>query len=344
MDLNPKISIVVPIYNVENYLERSLNSLIKQTLTEIEIILVNDGSTDKSLEVCNKYAQIDSRILILDRSNEGVSSARNAGITVARGKYIGFVDPDDWVEENMFEKMYESIISSNAQIAMCEYIVERENQSPKVIKLSTNSTTLGREGIFQELILNMLAPPTLNSNSSPIMGSVWRVIIDRTFLIQHSIQFERNIPLMEDLIFILQCLIPCEKVIVLNMPLYHYLVRSRSAATRYRENFFELNKEVYRIISSLLEHASLKEKCESRLSIRYIDMCLNCVVNEVNSKETMKKRIKKIKLLCKDKNLKNNILNLDMYSYTYRKKFVLNSLKRENALILCIYYSLLKRM
>ena len=97
------ISIIVPVYNVEKYLERCLDSILSQTFSDFELILVNDGSTDHSLEICRSYAEKDERILLIDQENRGLSAARNAGIAVAKGEYLGFVDSDDYIAQNMYE-------------------------------------------------------------------------------------------------------------------------------------------------------------------------------------------------------------------------------------------------
>ena len=101
----PKISVIVPVYNVEKYLARCLDSIINQTLADIEIICINDGSTDNSLEILNDYAKKDSRIKIIDQTNAGLSCARNAGMQIAQGEYIGFVDSDDWIDLDFYEKL-----------------------------------------------------------------------------------------------------------------------------------------------------------------------------------------------------------------------------------------------
>src|SRR5207253_2318057 len=102
----PNVSIIVPVYNNEKYLSECLDSLINQTLKDIEIILVNDGSNDNSLLICYEFGKIDGRIKVIDKPNGGVSSARNTGLKLASGKYVGFVDSDDWIESDMYEKMY----------------------------------------------------------------------------------------------------------------------------------------------------------------------------------------------------------------------------------------------
>lgn len=115
----PKVSIIIPVYNMEQYLIKCLDSVINQTLQDIEIICINDGSTDHSLEILKEYASKDNRIIIIDKENGGLSSARNAGIKKSTGEYIGFVDSDDWISLDYFELLYNTATKHNADIACC---------------------------------------------------------------------------------------------------------------------------------------------------------------------------------------------------------------------------------
>ena len=116
--MDEKISIIVPIYNVEVYLEECINSLIHQTYLNIEIILIDDGSSDSSGKICDKYKKIDNRSQVVHKKNGGVSSARNAGLSLVNTRYISFVDPDDYVSEQFIEKLYNSLIDNSADIAV----------------------------------------------------------------------------------------------------------------------------------------------------------------------------------------------------------------------------------
>lgn len=115
----PKISIIVPVYNVEKYLSTCLDSLINQTLKDIEIICINDGSTDNSLNILNEYVKKDERIKIISQENQGLSMARNNGLKEAKGEYISFIDSDDWIDTKMYEKMYQQATEDNAEIVVC---------------------------------------------------------------------------------------------------------------------------------------------------------------------------------------------------------------------------------
>lgn len=117
-----KLSIIVPVYNVEQYLTKCIESLLAQTLKEIEIILVDDGSTDKSSKICDQYALKDERIKVIHKTNGGLSEARNKGIEAAKGEYLGFLDSDDWVETNFYQYLYKLIQNTRADIAQCDFV------------------------------------------------------------------------------------------------------------------------------------------------------------------------------------------------------------------------------
>ena len=122
-----KVSIVVPVYNVEQFLPDCLDSLTNQTLKDIEIICVNDGSPDNSLKILEEYAQNDDRVKIITQENQGVSAARNAGLKTAVGEYIGFVDPDDWIDLDFYSKLYDAIQESNADISVATIMRKQGN-------------------------------------------------------------------------------------------------------------------------------------------------------------------------------------------------------------------------
>ena len=127
-----KVSIIVPVYNVESYLEKCLNSLVHQTLNDIEIIAVNDGSTDKSLDILMNYScKYPEKIKVITQENQGLSGARNKGLQFATGEYIGFVDSDDWVEKEMYEEMYKKAISKDFDMVVCDLTYIYENHTKK---------------------------------------------------------------------------------------------------------------------------------------------------------------------------------------------------------------------
>ena len=135
-----KISVIIPVYNVEEYLERCLNSVVNQTFKDLEIICVNDGSTDSSGEILQKFARKDARIKIIKRPNGGLSAARNTGLEVMSGEYFAFLDSDDWIDLNFYEKLYEKAKEFDADIAMADFI--RKGKNKHKIRLNLNEEKL----------------------------------------------------------------------------------------------------------------------------------------------------------------------------------------------------------
>ncbi|MCD2502361.1 glycosyltransferase [Clostridium sp. NSJ-145] len=145
-----KISVIVPVYNVEKYLEKCIISILGQTFKDFELILVNDGSTDSSGEICNKYKKIDERIKVIYQKNSGLSAARNAGLEMAKGDYIGFVDSDDYINNNMYETMFKLAQENNADIVQCkfkkfynDFLEENEeNNTNRIFNISNSEEAL----------------------------------------------------------------------------------------------------------------------------------------------------------------------------------------------------------
>lgn len=144
----PKVSIIVPVYNVEKYVAKCLDSIVRQDMRDIEIIIVDDGSTDGSGTICNKYAQEDSRIRVIHQENQGLSMARNNGIDIARGEYIGFVDSDDWIASDMYSTLYEDAVREDSDISMTNFYYTKA--SGECVPFSSEKTgTKVFEGIYK---------------------------------------------------------------------------------------------------------------------------------------------------------------------------------------------------
>ena len=140
-----KVSIIIPVYNVQKYLRKCLDSIVNQTFKNIEIIIINDGSSDNSLNICKEYSKKDKRINIINKHNEGVSKARNTGLLYATGEYISFIDSDDWVEQNMIEELYNSITSNKADLCICNFIKENKNKRDYIKSNINQKILIGKE-------------------------------------------------------------------------------------------------------------------------------------------------------------------------------------------------------
>ena len=152
-----KISIIVPIYNAEEHLDKCVKSILMQTEKNLELILVDDGSDDNSLKICKEYEKRDARVRVIHQDNAGVSAARNQGIDIAEGEYIGFVDSDDWIDANMYERLLEEARKTNAEVVMCDattIFFSGKTQADTITQLSTNQI-LKKSDFMPSLLLEM---------------------------------------------------------------------------------------------------------------------------------------------------------------------------------------------
>lgn len=212
-----KVSVILPIYNVAAYLPKCLDSLINQTLQEIEIICVNDCSPDNSLQILQQYASKDSRVKIIDQANTGPGVARNNGIKAAKGEYVGFVDPDDWAEPEMFAKMYIAAKKHNADIVECG--VKTHNEKSGKTKEKQGFAAIAGKKAFSALDYPEYIFDGITSG--------WNKLCRRTFLVENNIYYS-NGRAAEDHYFTVVARLKAQVAVCLPEALYNYLVRQSS--------------------------------------------------------------------------------------------------------------------
>lgn len=216
-----KVSIIVPVYNVEKYLRKCLDSLINQTLKDIEIICINDGSTDKSLEILEEYKNRDSRIILLNQENSGQSIARNNGIKKATGEYIGFVDPDDWVDLDYYEKLYNAASTNDTDIAVGGIIRVTGIKKKKFLNFEKETITDNTNLKFELCDV-------------PEKSYVWNKIYKTEKLKEIGLEFEKGI-FYEDCIFTPQALFYLGQIVTVPNIYYYYLRRGNSTVKQRSE-------------------------------------------------------------------------------------------------------------
>ena len=235
--MEPNISIIVPIYNAEKYMKKCIDSILSQTLENIEIILVNDGSVDNSANIADEYSRVDRRVRVIHQNNSGPSVARNTGISVARGKYIGFVDCDDYIEKTMYEELFKSADKNNVQVAMCSYIENYiyKNES-HIIKANLKPGKIYNKQGIQNNIINTFA-----KNENYGFYSLCNKIYLREWLIESNLKIDENRDHGEDWWFNINVLSKIDNFIYIDKELYNYIhINSNSLMFKYRENQFEL--------------------------------------------------------------------------------------------------------
>lgn len=206
---SPLVSISVPVYNAEKYLRQCLDSLVSQTLRDIEIVVVNDGSTDSSESIIREYAERDSRIVLICKENGGSASARLAALNASKGQYFCACDADDWVEPTMYERLYQKAVETGADIAMCDYISEYGNGITRLSQYNGNLDKTQDE----------LADDALNGN---FPCNVWSKIFKREIFERYNLTWEHGINMGEDFLMTLKILQHPVKLAYLPENLYHY--------------------------------------------------------------------------------------------------------------------------
>lgn len=208
MSENIKVSVVIPVYNVEKYIKQCLDSVINQTLKDIEIICINDGSKDNTLAILKEYAQKDSRIVLIDKENEGLSAARNQGTDIARGEYISYIDSDDWVDINYLEALYNAAKKYNSDVA-CSSII-RVTGSRRRNKLIYTKEEYTQDVDKKNELTNV-----------PVYSYVWNKIYRRDKLLKSGVKFPIG-RVYEDIIWSIQAIYYLDGVVTVPAAIYYY--------------------------------------------------------------------------------------------------------------------------
>lgn len=235
------IGIVIPVYNVEKYLRKCLDSVCAQSDCVTEIILVNDGSTDNSLSICQEYALKDKRIKIISQENKGLPVAVRVGVKASTCDYIGFVDSDDYVETDMFATLAEAIEQTGADIAVCHYDVEDENY--KFVRKSDLGIEKGvytkKDGQFPVKLLPLLRDRNF------ISASRWNKLTARKLLVENIAFQKAEVAIGEDLTLMIPVAMSADKIVCVDKCLYHYILRSKSLMHSYsKRNLPDWDKSV----------------------------------------------------------------------------------------------------
>ena len=242
------ISVVLPIYNVEKYLRRCLDSVVNQTYKNLEILLINDGSTDNCLKICEEYAELDSRVQVINKKNAGLGMARNTGIDYAKGEYICFFDSDDYIELNTIEKLYKIIVSEQPEI-VC-YGFNKVNGEGKITE--KNIPQIGKivfenSDVISKFLPNLISENPQNGKASNLNMSAWAAIYSMKLIKENDWKFvsEREI-ISEDVYSLLSLYKNVKKVAILEEALYYYCENDTSLTNIYRKDRYEKIEYCYK--------------------------------------------------------------------------------------------------
>ncbi len=244
----PKVSILVPIFNVEKYLRQCLDSIVAQTMTDIEIICINDGSTDSCPQILDEYAQKDARIKIISKPNSGYGNSMNQGIDAATGEYIGIVESDDYAELNMFECLYQLAQEHDADLVKSEHIAFNTTRDESRVTADTKTEHLHR-------VLNASEEPSLLENFIPI----WRSIYRNSFIQANGIRFlETPGASYQDTSFGFKTLALAKRIFITNQAFLHYRTDNENSSVNSKGKVYMVCTEFDEIAAFLNKHPELK--------------------------------------------------------------------------------------
>ncbi|MGG3478577.1 glycosyltransferase [Peribacillus frigoritolerans] len=309
------MSIIVPVYNVEKYIDKCLYSLANQTLENIEIIIVNDGSTDNSQSVIDKYvSEYGDKMISFKKENGGLSDARNFGLKYANGEYIGFVDPDDWVEHEMYKRLYDYAKERNADIVISDFIYEPESYITKSALKSNIDLSLKKN---PEMLL--------------IEPSVCNKLFKKSLFDVHAIDFPKGL-LHEDRVTIAKLFFYSEKTVYIGEAFYHYLKQREESITtsrnikKFSDIIVVLNKmEQFFIQKNFI--IPVQQSLETLIINSYFSFCIRAI-NELNNEKMRYAFMDEFR---------------DFIMERYKKLYSIESFKKSNLNKKIVLYLLVKR-
>ncbi len=300
----PTLSIIVPCYNAQKYLNECIDSILKQTFRDFELIFINDGSCDNTLDILNEYKQKDNRIVILNQDNQGPGPAVINGIKLAKGEYVGFVDSDDWVKETMFETLIANIKAHDADLVQCGCLINGTSIN--------RDLTSDKKCIFNDIKIELLKPFFEESASLyPVTNARWnklykKVLVDKII----NIVF-KDVLIGEDLLFNIYYLNICNKVVVLkDENNYNYRTNLNSISNKHT---FKKQAEQLKLFDKLKEYAKNAKYEFSAIDFLKKDTICSLMLDTLLSNFSKEEKLENIKFLC-------DILNDDKHIKLYAKQ------------------------
>ena len=232
----PLVSVIVPVYKAENFLRKCTDSILGQTMTDFELILVEDGSPDTSGALCDTIATEDPRVRVIHKPNGGVSTARNMGMAQATGKYIAFADSDDWFAPDMLKKLVDAAEENGADSAGCSHFNVLESGESWAEKPAMPAGIYEKDAIISGIV-DPLVGDRLGKGGEVLNGFIWRYLFTRSIIADNNITFEGAY--LEDEIFLVEYFLHAEKLAIVNDPLYYYLWNSASVTHRYMKDYMK---------------------------------------------------------------------------------------------------------
>ena len=334
------LSIIVPIYNVGKYLDDCIKSILTQTFTDFELILVDDGSTDDSGIICDKYAELDKRVRVIHKKNGGVVSARKEGVLAAEGKYIGYVDGDDWIENNMYQSLVSYMDKYNCDLVMCDIVHE---DSARFLETGGTADNLENGYYNEKKMIEKVFPTMVYSGHFYEFGIypvVWNKLYKREKLIKHQCAVDNRITIGDDTACVFPYILDSKSMyFIKGVPLYHYRHPESSMTAAYDRVYFERIKVLYDFFKNTV---LAKSEYGFQLNYYYAYTIKTCISNELNpnNDQSFSEKLNHIKEICAFSRSEGFLDNLNIKEPQHRLYFDL--IKKDKPLLLTTCFSITK--
>lgn len=305
------LSVIIPIYNAENYLTDIFKCFNEWSNQNIEIILVNDGSKDDSLKLCKEKEKMDNRFIVIDKPNEGIAKARNRGLSFSHGKYVYFCDQDDYVDTNILDEIIEKLEDNECDFCISNYSIVLNGEKKDKIIIKENKI-FDRENSI-ELIKWLIGTGVISysENIPQISSTIWNCVFRKEFIIKNNITFRKYIDYEDDWLFLIDCLLCSNRLFLNQSILYYWKVncKSESHTHKYVKDFYRNRKLLKKEIDSILNkiNISIKDKYDFAIMFQRRTLLWN-LFNECYSNHSLNIKIQNIKTTTEEENAKYKMI------------------------------------
>lgn len=328
------ITVIIPVYKVEKYLERCLESVVNQSYSELEIILVDDGSPDRCGVICDKWVQKDNRIKVIHKKNEGLGCARNTGLENASGKFVIFVDSDDYIKVNACERAIACIHEESADGCYFEHMHDYNGEIETRIFSKLKPVYEGKDIIF-DFMANTLAPDITKAGRPPIGMSACKIMYRREIIEKYNLRFcsEREY-LSEDLFFRLEFCKVAKKIVTLSETLYCYCHNGTSLTTSYRPDRFQAASKMFEKLIKDCKNVDEDNVLRIRCTRSFMGNILVCIKHEIiyMSQNGKKRTYKNIEAICKNILVQKELMNYPISNMPIQTRLLFCAIKKRMVL------------